>query len=84
MSILDLTEHPAWYAVRVAEQRFGPNGGSLGIRYQWSAPKFLNNFDAMKFVVDMNLTSPSRKNGTTVHQSADLFQWDGARWKLIP
>lgn len=37
MSILDLTDTPAWYAVRVTAQRYGPKG-YLGVQYRWAKP----------------------------------------------
>lgn len=81
MSILDLTEHPAWYAVRVAETRYG-SSGALGIRYSWAPAKFLNNTDALNYVIDRNPHSSTR-GGITSFYEADLFQWDGSHWTKV-
>lgn len=81
MSILDLTEHPAWYAVRVALHRYG-NSGPLGLSYQWEQPKFLGNMDALKYVVGLNART-SHRGGMTTFYEAELFQWDGSRWTHV-
>jgi len=81
MAILDLTEHPAWYAVRVAETRYG-RSGPLGIRYAWSRAKFLSNIDALNYVIDQNPPT-AEKGGITSFYSSDLFQWDGSHWTKV-
>jgi len=81
MAILDLTEHPAWYAVRVAKTRYG-RSGALGLQYQWVQPQFLNNIDALKFVIDQNKPTAT-KAGITTYYEAELFQWDGSHWVKV-
>jgi hypothetical protein len=81
MSILDLSDQPAWYAVRVSAERHGTKG-YLGVRYQWSKPKYLNNFDALKFAYDMK-PSPSSVAGVQTFYDAELYQWNGTRWTKI-
>lgn len=82
MSILDLSDQPAWYAVRVAVQRYGAKG-YLGVQYQWSKPKYLSNMDALGYAFDLQPQSTSKGGVQTFYQS-ELYQWDGKRWTKIP
>lgn len=82
MSILDLTDQPAWYAVRVAAQRYGPKG-YLGVQYTWSKPKYLNNMDALGYAFDLAPPATTKAGVDTYYQS-ELYQWDGKRWTRIP
>jgi len=82
MSILDLSNQPAWYAVRIQVERYGSKG-YLGRRYRWSEPKLLSNIDALKYASDMQQRSTSSAGITTFYDS-ELFQWNGTRWVRIP
>jgi len=82
MSILDLTSQSAWYAVRVTAQHYGSKG-YLGVHYQWSKPKFLNNFDALVYAFDLQTHATTKAGVQTFYQS-ELYQWDGRRWARIP
>jgi len=82
MSILDLTDQLAWYAVRVTAQRYGPKG-YLGVQYQWSKPKYLNNMDALGYAFDLQPGATIKAGIQTFYQS-ELYQWDGRRWARIP
>ena len=82
MSILDLSDQPAWYAVRVQVERFGSKG-YLGRQYRWSEAKLLSNIDALKFASDLDST-PISKAGVTSFYRPELHQWNGAQWVKIP
>jgi len=82
MAILDLSDHPAWYAVRVAAQHYGPNG-YLGVQYKWSQPKYLNNMDALGYAYDLQ-PAATTKNGVQTYYQSELYQWDGRRWTKVP
>jgi hypothetical protein len=82
MSILDLSDQSAWYAVLVEVQHYGPKG-YLGRQYQWSKPKYLSNMDALKFAFDLAPNTTSRAGVTTFYESV-LHQWNGIRWVPIP
>lgn len=81
MSILDLSDQPAWYAVRVQVERYG-NKGYLGRQYQWSKPKLLSNMDALKYAYDLQSNTTSR-SGVTAFYKAELYQWNGTQWVRI-
>ncbi|MES1174942.1 MAG: hypothetical protein ABUL62_11510 [Myxococcales bacterium] len=82
MSILDLTDHPAWYAVRVTAQRYGPKG-YLGAQYQWAKPKYLSNMDALGYAFDLQPATTTKAGVQTFYRS-ELYQWNGKRWARIP
>ena len=82
MSILDLTEKPAWYAVRVTAQRYGPKG-YLGVQYRWAKPKYLSNMDALGYAFELQ-PSPTTQAGVQTFYQSELYQWDGRRWARIP
>lgn len=82
MSILDLTDQLAWYAVRVTAQRYGPKG-YLGVEYHWSQPKYLSNIDALGYASDLQPGAKTKAGIQTFYQS-ELYQWDGRRWARIP
>ena len=82
MAILDLTDQPAWYAVRVTAQRYGPKG-YLGVHYTWSKPKYLSNMDALGYAFDLSPPATTKAGIDTYYQS-ELYQWDGKRWTRIP
>jgi len=82
MSILDLSDQPAWYAVRVQVEHYGAKG-YLGRRYRWSQPKFLSNMDALKYASDLRQSTTS-SSGTTAFYESELYQWNGTRWVRIP
>lgn len=82
MAILDLTDQPAWYAVRVTAQRYGSKG-YLGVQYTWSKPKYLNNMDALGYAFDLAPPATTKAGIDTYYQS-ELYQWDGRRWTRIP
>jgi hypothetical protein len=82
MSILDLSDQPAWYAVRVQVEHYGTKG-YLGRQYQWSKPKLLSNMDALKYAYDLQPNTMS-KSGITAFYKAELYQWNGTQWVRIP
>jgi hypothetical protein len=78
MAILDLSTKPAWYVVRIAAQRYGSDGYQ-GVSYRWSAPKYLNNLNALNY--SMDVCPPTTSNGgITTYCETELWQWDGTRW----
>ena len=82
MSILDLTDKPAWYAVRVTAQRYGPKG-YLGVEYRWAKPKYLSNMDALGYAFELQ-PSPTTQAGVQTFYQSELYQWDGRRWARLP
>ena len=82
MSILDLTDKPAWYAVRVTAQRYGPKG-YLGVQYRWAKPKYLSNMDAVGYAIELQ-PRPTTQAGVQTFYHSELYQWDGRRWARIP
>jgi hypothetical protein len=82
MSILDLTDKPAWYAVRVTAQRYGPKG-YLGVQYRWAKAKYLSNMDALGYAFELQ-PSPTTQAGVQTFYQSELYQWDGKRWARIP
>ena len=82
MSVLDLSDQPAWYAVRVEVQRYGTTG-YLGRQYRWAKPKYLSNIDALRYASDLQPNTIS-KSGITTFYASELYQWNGARWVRIP
>jgi len=52
------------------------------LQYQWVQPQFLNNIDALKFVIDQNKPTAT-KAGITTYYEAELFQWDGSHWVKV-
>ena len=82
MSILDLTDKPAWYAVRVTAQRYGPKG-YLGVQYRWARPKYLSNMDALGYAFELQ-PSPTTQAGVQTFYQSELYQWDGARLTRVP
>jgi len=82
MSILDLTDQRAWYAVRVTAQHYGAKG-YLGVHYQWSKPKYLSNIDALGYAFDLAPNTTTKAGVQTFYES-ELYQWDGTLWQRIP
>jgi len=82
MSILDLSDQPAWYAVRGQVEHYGAKR-YLGRRYRWSQPKFLSNMDALKYASDLRQSTTS-SSGITAFYESELYQWNGTRWVRIP
>ncbi|MEO7038028.1 MAG: hypothetical protein ABI548_28935 [Polyangiaceae bacterium] len=82
MSILDLTDQLAWYAVRVTAQHYGSKG-YIGVQYQWSKPKYLSNMDALGYAFDLAPNATTKAGVQTFYES-ELYQWDGRRWQRIP
>jgi hypothetical protein len=82
MSILDLSDQPAWYAVRVQVEHYGAKG-YLGRRYRWTEPKLLSNMDAHKYASDSRRGKKSRL-GVTAFYESELYQWNGKQWVKIP
>lgn len=82
MSILDLSDQPAWYAVRIQVEHYGSKG-YLGRQYRWSEPKLLSNIDALKYASDLRQRARTRAGVTSFYES-ELHQWNGTRWVQIP
>ena len=82
MSILDLSDRPAWYAVLVSAERYG-SAGYLGVQYRWAQPKYLSNMDALKNAFDSHPRTNSSAGVQTFYRS-ELYQWNGTRWTRIP
>ena len=82
MSVLDLSDQPAWYAVRVEVQRYGTKG-YIGRQYRWAKPKYLSNMDALKYAYELQPNTISKAGITTFYES-ELYQWNGTRWVRIP
>jgi len=81
MAILDLSDQPAWYAVRVAATHYGPKG-YLGVEYKWSKPKYLSNIDALNYVFDLQ-PDPITRAGVKTYYQSELYQWNGKAWTII-